>query len=582
MTETIEKKPRPAANRHVSAGPAALREAEKLLGLGEGKAWKLDGLCVLKEDEIRFGLISGEHRLVLHLSPRTSGLELDDETPLTPATRKLAAALSARLKTKKAADFVKLVAGDPLSFAEDVRPDADGDAIKVPCVGQPLDLLELGWRNFYADQDFEVYLGVPEASQNGMVNIQYADLECYYARPRLSFRKWSFLDWPEECGDEARLERIRGGEELNLVAELEERDMIMGTGERADALVSEVAKHAKQGKYLILTHLCTPIVMGEDFQGLARRCEKECGGTAVRWSQKDRDENDNFGEHFRSLLGQPGFFDAPADPLAVNLFHFPRQARQLEVIPFLNELGIKVNISCLPDVEFPVLPDLPKALWQVFCERSSYPTKIKGLLDASPRKVLAVRAPWGLERTRSCLSTIASALGKTADFERIWKTKHDKLAPEWERMKSQAADCRLGFVVSEATLPRLLELRYGHGAPVGRMAAEMGFGIDLVYYDLHGRPPNLPKEFKDAKVSVFRAPWELQKALAESGAQAFYSDVFFDWRLSRAGKARFSGKDFEMGLEGAVRSFRRLLNVCRMPFYRRYAAELAQDDGRRS
>src|SRR6185369_5455194 len=110
------------------------------------------------------------------------------------------------------------------------------------------------------------------------------DLECYYARPKLSFRKWSFLDWPEEGQDEARVERVREGEELNLVAELEERDMIMGTGERADALVAEVAKHANQGKFLILTHLCTPIVMGEDFQGLARRCEKECGGTSVRWS----------------------------------------------------------------------------------------------------------------------------------------------------------------------------------------------------------------------------------------------------------------------------------------------------------
>jgi len=42
-----------------------------------------------------------------------------------------------------------------------------------------------------------VILGVPECSPKGTVTIQYCDMECYYARPRRSFRKWNFLDWPE-------------------------------------------------------------------------------------------------------------------------------------------------------------------------------------------------------------------------------------------------------------------------------------------------------------------------------------------------------------------------------------------------
>ena len=124
-------------------------------------------------------------------------------------------------------------------------------------------------------------------------------------------------------------------------------------------------------------------------------------------------------------------------------------------------------------------------------------------------------------------------------------------------------------------MPRLLELRYGHGAPLAVMAAEMGFGLDLLYYDIHGEAPRLPDALRSARVSVFRAPWELERALAGGDFQAVFSDMFFDRRIVQAGKARFSSKDFEMGLEGARRTCERLLSVCRLPFFRRYAAHLA-------
>ena len=146
--------------------------------------------------------------------------------------------------------------------------------------------------------------------------------------------------------------------------------------------------------------------------------------------------------------------------------------------------------------------------------------------------------------------------------------------------KKAAAGYRLAFVVSEATLPTLRELRFGQGAPLSKMLAEMGFGIDLLYYDPHGGEPELPPDLRGARVATFRSPWELEKALREGGFQAVYSDMFFDWRVSSAGKARFSSRDFEMGLAGALRSFQRLLAVCRLTFYGRYAAHLARLPGR--
>lgn len=575
--------------RHISAGPRALCALESLLGLNaKDKSWRLDGACGLGQENIRvrLSLKSGAHRLVFYLLPRsapeasirTAGLSLAPKGTTGPAADKLLQVFASRLGERTLEDVVGVLNDDPRSFTETVTPGRSGDQVKVPCIGQPMHLLEAGWRNFYADQDFEVLLGVPSCSSEKTINIEYADLECYYARPRRSFTKWTFMDWPEESengADEASADS--GGEgvrEGSIVTELEERDMVMGTGERADALVEEVRKRAKPGDYLLFTHLCTPIIMGEDFSGLARRCEKEIGGSSVSWSQKDRDENDNFGDHFRSMLAKPGFFDEPGDPLAVNLFHFPRRVRENELRPFLNEIGLKINISVFPDVSFSILDRLPQAHWQVFCERSSYPTKVHDLLAASPRAVVPARAPYGVEGTRQCLRAIAAAAGKEPQFDKAWAAKMAAFMPSWEEMRKEAAGYRLAFVVSEATLPRLLELRYGHGAPLAVMAMEMGFGIDLVYYDRHAEAPELPPALKDAKVSVFRTPWELERALRAGEFAAVYSDIFFDWRISRAGKARFSSKDFEMGLEGARRTFEKLLPLCRLTFYRQYASHL--------
>ncbi|MBI5240703.1 MAG: hypothetical protein HY926_09540 [Elusimicrobia bacterium] len=542
----------------------------RLLGLAQRRGWALEGLCREGRRGVRLCLRGGTHSLVFRLGP---GLSLAAEGAAGPSVERLSRALSRRLRGRRLEDVLRLIEADPLSFAQTATPGAPQDRVRVPCVGQPIGILDAGWRNFFADQDFEVLLGVPECSPKGTVTIQYADGECYYARPQRSFNKWNFLDWPDVALDETPGRDVEG--DSLITTELTERDMILGTGARADAVVAEARRLAKTGKTLVFTHLCTPIIMGEDFQGLARRCLKEVGGATVNWSQKDRDENNNFGDYFRGVLERPGFFKGRGDPRSVNLFHFPARCREEELRPFLEKVGVRVNICVFPEVTFPSIPDLPKARWQVFCERSSYPTKVRELLAASPRRVLDVRAPYGVEGTRECLAAIAAAAGQGKAFAQAWKERLKTFRPAWEELRRQAQGHRLAFVVSEATLPRLLMLRYGYGAPLAPMVREMGFGIDLLYYDLHGRAPELPQELAGAGVTTFRSPWELERALREGSFSAAFSDICFDWRLTRAGKARFSSRDFEMGLEGARRTFARLLDVCRLPFYRRYAAELS-------
>ena len=70
-----------------------------------------------------------------------------------------------------------------------------------------------------------------------------------------------------------------------------------------------------------------------------------------------------------------------------------------------------------------------------------------------------------------------------------------------------------------------------------------------------------------------------QSLLQQSEAAAYYSEYFFDRRLTRSGKAQFSIADFKLGLDGAIETLTRLLRICSLPFYRRYGRYLGESFG---
>ncbi|MBI5622371.1 MAG: hypothetical protein HY924_01195 [Elusimicrobia bacterium] len=578
-----------APRTHLVAGRTALKAMARALGLdAQTSGWKLQALCSLGEDNIRLGLVSPKagQRLAFCLVAKddptalakTRNLGLAPDGDSSPALERFLKAMSLRLGPLSLQDILALIRKDPETFAE-VEPTGPAESrLMVPLAAGPINLLEAGWRNFFGDQDFEVLLGYPELSMKDTVYARYSDRECLYSWAGNDPRKWSFFAYPMRVpSDSFGAAVFRKG----VIMELSERDMVLGPAEKADALVSSVAERAKasDAQFVVFNHFCTTIVMGEDFAEVGRRMETASGKKTIRWSHRDRDLLDNFGDYFRSTIGKPGFFDQTPDPDAVNLFHFPTDYREAQLVPFLKELGLSVNLSLFPDVEFPAVAKLPKARLQIFCEATSYQAKLHELLSKGPRPVLTVKAPYGIEGTKACYESIAKAAGKEAAFAKAWDRKVSSAGPVWDAMRKKAFGMRVAFVAADNTLPRLWALRHGQGPPLMRMLQEMGFGVDILYHDPHAEGVEAP-EGKDMTLSTFRTPAELAEALRQGSFQAVYSDIFFDWRLTKAGKARFSSKDFEMGLDGALRSLQRLLGACGMPFYSRYSSHLAGIEGR--
>jgi len=59
-----------------------------------------------------------------------------------------------------------------------------------------------------------------------------------------------------------------------------------------------------------------------------------------------------------------------------------------------------------------------------------------------------------------------------------------------------------------------------------------------------------------------------------SPANAFLTYHFFDWRVTQGGKNLFSLQHLEAGPLGALRTAKRLINICRTPFFRKYGRYL--------
>ena len=72
------------------------------------------------------------------------------------------------------------------------------------------------------------------------------------------------------------------------------------------------------------------------------------------------------------------------------------------------------------------------------------------------------------------------------------------------------------------------------------LLSEMGFGIEiLAYAGERGRAPE-PERFDDICVRWYRSVEELDGYLADPRVVAWYSEMYFDRRLTHNGKNSFS------------------------------------------
>jgi nitrogenase molybdenum-iron protein alpha chain len=445
------------------------------------------------------------------------------------------------------------------------------------------------WYNFFADREQQRNFCFNFAGS--VVTIGHEDLECHYATPNIGDGTVSFFNYPRVHERHSAQEQKSNGEPAGppqklskdpsyLISDLQDLDIIKGGAQKLDRVLDGIAEREEKPDMVIMRSTCVPIVIGDDMEGSVERFKQKSDVPIVFLDNIADQFATPFRETFNKLKNDPEFQNPVKIPGSVNLVGFPKLAEMGLLISFLEQLGVKVNCRVVPEVDLKAMKRYRAADVAVLFDTELYKRTYDDVIGGIDLKTIRPAAPYGVEGTRRWLLEVATAVGLEKRFDEAWAKHSAGLESEWKALRKEASGYRLGFVVDSERIKMLTDPRKSTGVPMVSILKEMGFGVDFLLFVGDKESPKdyrkLESRSEKGTITTFSTPEQLEKLLRKSPAQGFYSEVFFDSRLTRCGKAQFSVNFFEMGYGGAVASLKRLLEACRMPFYRKYGAYLGR------
>jgi hypothetical protein len=415
--------------------------------------------------------------------------------------------------------------------------------------------------------------------------IQHSDCECLHVNPHTGGSVVWLVNYPWD-------NRIRHGTALGeqldpttaavegmLTTDLDENDVIMGNPEKLERILKRAEQvYLKTGKTLFFSNTCTPVVTGEDVESVVNRFKKSAGCPLLYLTVTPRSMVNVFQDVLVThRLDAEQAHHAPRER-RVNLIGFRSDPETEELGELLDLIGVSVNCILLPDLTFELVDRLPEAALNVFLPNQLWQHLYDQLQFDSRIPFINPPAPFGLEGTVRWLLEVAAFFDPPDDAENVLRERVLEIREKSGSLRQEAGRFRLGFVIRSEEAHLLTNPATTWGVPLIEMLEELGFGLEIYIkvadqesarrssrrvYDCFGQPDR-------HVIQAFDCMTRMSRRIAESQAAAFFSSHFYDWRLTSAGKNILSLQHFEMGLRGATRTARRLLGICRTPFYRRY------------
>lgn len=494
----------------------------------------------------------------------------------------------------------RLAAIDLESLADRVAADPELGAAGLPLPpsvdegGRPGALLDT-WGNPSAYADFFAGGELARAQLDSLdpgalfTFVQHSDCECLHVNPHGGGPVVWLVNYPWD-------DRIRHGlsttehQDLATAAlegmittDLDENDVIMGNRDKFPrALQQALRVHQRTGKTLFVSNTCTPVVTGEDIESQVKRFQRDTGCPLHYLTVTPRSMVNVFHEALVDRRLRAEREAGAARPRAVNLIGFRRGPELDELRGLLDAIGVEVNCVLLPDLSFALIDALPAAALNVMLPNQLWQHLYDQLLFSSRIPAISPPAPYGPSATGDWLAAVAEALGLAPTRPPPLAERLAAARTELEPLRARAAEQRLGFVVRADETHLLTRPAATWGVPLPSLLEELGFGLEI-YLQVDGPEParRAARRVHAAlaapgrhRIQAFEDFAGMRRRIEQSRAAAFFSNHFFDWRITSAGKSPFSLQHFEMGLRGARRTAERLLGICATPFYRRLGRHL--------
>lgn len=364
--------------------------------------------------------------------------------------------------------------------------------------------------------------------------------------------------------------------------ELTDYDVIMG-GQKKLAQVLDFAIEHLHGDMIFAHVTCIPAVTGEDVDSVIRKAQEKSPVPILTLTMTPDAKDVIFGPILVEARKAAEASGLPVVPHTVNLIGFPEDNGTSELQGLLGALGVRVNVILLPTVQLERVKRLPLAPLHVIQPNGFWENLYNQLLFDTSIRAITPEGPFGYARTVAWLRTVAREAGRTeAPVDEVVRTAWAPHAARWEALREEARQHRLGFVLDAEQVHQIATPGATWGIPMLGVLEEAGFAFDFMIHATEEKAGRTAaKEVQGAlgdpkrhRMRLFQTPSQLAMLLQSGPFSAIYSEHFFDFRVTRSGKSLFSLNVFERGFGGAVRTVERMLDICRLPLYRRYGRYL--------
>lgn len=452
------------------------------------------------------------------------------------------------------------------------------ETIGVPVQPTPIHTWDIpdAWYRFLCDHAVQRKFFETFSFEGPSLYLMHGDLECRFITPHAGIRLPRFFNYPWALAAEGNFG------EGSEATDLDDLDVIQGGQEKLVRTLRRSIERIGDRGPILVNSTCVPIVIGDDVDGIIAAHQGECVHGIYHVGPRTTQPVDIFMQYVEDEKVR-ALKDRKRVPGSVALVGFRDVPARDEIVALLAVAEIPVTGCVLPGVSPERMRRALQAEVLVFnpsVVHSPLYRRVFGDVDAVR---VEPAGPWGFRLSKEWFLMVAEAVGRRAEMERVlcaWDERSRERLDTWRKRAQNAA---LGFVIDPVSVARLYDPLSVTGLPIVPVVHEFGFEVRVALYSgekaaFLKASDALHKALSGCErivVTPFETPEELDAFLRDPSLRAVFTEFFYDHRLSRRGKGQFSAREFEMGLEGAVRSLERLVGIAEVPFYRDHAADLA-------
>jgi hypothetical protein len=553
-------------------GRDGLAYLKELLG-GPPAGWALEK-AAFTSLALDFSLVNGPRRLDLEISPQprrgAAGGELGallrcGRGDLAEGEDGLVRAMSAGLAATRFDAMIARLRRDALLYS-------DSDGSRIPS------RLERYYRVVDHSPDFWKFVYPQWRCLEERVNlgshwarINYATLECRLSNPHPGAPSLRFFadEGAEDVEDDCK----------SIETDITEADVVGGRTQELLGRTLDVVARQEKPAYIHLNTTCMPELIGDTPVPFMSRIESELG-VPVFWTSKTRPGGALYADWIEKLLDETKFA-SKRDPRAVLLAGVPSPAAREQAEELCSALGVRVLGTIFPDLDFRRTPRMREASAVVWLDPVGWETIGDGPFLRHDLAVVRHHPPYGVAGTSAWLGRVASVLGLEG-AEQAFAGVLEARAADLDALRTQCRRRTVALIGDTADLELLVVQRRALGFSAATLLGELGFNVRCLVYGpgekadaARLRRARTPSGAGTIEFIPFSSKAQLDRQLAR-GVDLVFSHLNHDPRLEARGLLGFTEAAFEPGLDGLLRSGRRLLAKCEARPFPRHRAHLAR------